>query len=251
MGSLVLARSHSEPTFEPAERIAAQVFASAAAIVLALGSARESLDRMRLAAEHERIARDLHDTVIQRLFGLGMRLQAAERQADEPVAERIRATVDSIDEVIREIRETIFDLNRPEGQDASTLRARIREVVSEATETLGFRPRVAFRGPVDSAVPEHLVIHLVAVLREALSNVGRHASARGADVVISVSDGEVILTVADDGVGVSGQPAAGHGLGNMKTRAAQLGGECLVTRRHPTGTLVMWRVPMSGAAVAR
>ena len=101
MGSLVLARSRSAQAFDQSERVAAQVFASAAAIVLALGTARESLDRMRLTAEHERIARDLHDTVIQRLFGLAMRLQAAERMADEPVAERIRTTVDAIDEVIR------------------------------------------------------------------------------------------------------------------------------------------------------
>ena len=244
MGSLVLARFRAAPPFGQSERIAAQVFASAAAIVLALGTARDSLDRMRLAAEHERIARDLHDTVIQRLFGLGMRLQAAERLAEEPVAERIRATVDSIDEVIREIRETIFDLNRPEGQDVTTVRARIREVVSEATETLGFRPRLAFRGPVDSGVPDQLVVHLVAVLREALSNVGRHAAAHGVDIVVSVADGQAALSVADDGLGITGQPAAGHGLGNMETRATQLGGECTIARRQPAGTLVLWRVPL-------
>ena len=247
MGSLVLARFHSASPFDQAERIAAQVFASAAAIVLALGTARESLDRMRLAAEHERIARDLHDTVIQRLFGLGMRLQAAERLAEEPVAARIRATVDSIDEVIREIRETIFDLNRPEGQDLSTLRSRVREVVSESAESLGFRPRVAFRGPVDSGVPDQMVTQITAVLREALSNVGRHAAARSADIVVSVSDGQVALSVADDGVGISGHPAAGHGLGNMEARAVERGGECTFTRRHPSGTLVLWRVPLDGA----
>ncbi|HET6964972.1 MAG TPA: PAS domain S-box protein [Acidimicrobiales bacterium] len=244
VGSLVLARAREAAPFDHAERRAAQVFASAAAIVLALGTARESLDRMRMAAEHERIARDLHDTVIQRLFGLGMRLQAAERLAEGPVAERIRATVDSIDEVIREIRETIFDLNRPEGADESSLRVRARDLVAEAAETLGFRPRLAFRGPVDAAASEDLSVQLLAVLREALSNVSRHAKASGTDVVIAVSDRNLTLTVADDGVGISGHPAAGHGLSNMEARADELGGECSVSTRHPSGTLVHWRVPL-------
>jgi signal transduction histidine kinase len=245
VGSLVLARRHGDRSFGTTERGAAQIFASAAGIVLALGSAREALDRMRMATEHERIARDLHDTVIQRLFGLGMRLQAAERLAEGPVSERIRSTVDAIDDVIREIRETIFDLNRPEGADSSSLRGQVREVVSEAGETLGLRPRVAFRGPVDSAVPDELVGHMAAVLRESLSNVSRHARASGVDVVVAVSDGWLTLTVADDGVGISNQPAAGHGLQNMSARAADLGGECGVSRRHPAGTLLQWRVPLA------
>jgi PAS domain S-box-containing protein len=244
IGALVLARSHGEDRFNAAERSAAQVFASAAAIVLALGSARSAVDRMRIAAEHERIARDLHDTVIQRLFGLGMRLQAAERMAEGTVAERIRDTVDAIDEVIREIRETIFDLNRPDGTEVSTLRSRFRDVIGEAAETLGFRPRVAFRGPVDSAVPDELLVHLIAVLRESLSNVSRHAKATAVDVVVSVSEGVVSLNVGDDGVGFPGHPAAGHGLANMTARATELGGRCAITRRHPSGTLVQWEVPL-------
>ncbi len=120
LGALVLARSSGAPLFDAGEMAAAQVFGAAAAIVLALGSARAELDRMRMTAEHERIARDLHDTVIQRLFGLGLRLQAVERLAEGAVAECVRATVDAIDEVIREIRETIFDLTRPDGADTST-----------------------------------------------------------------------------------------------------------------------------------
>ncbi len=247
VGALVLCRAKGDEPFDAGERSAAQVFASAAAIVLALGSARAAVDRMRITAEHERIARDLHDTVIQRLFGLGMRLQAAERLAGEPVAERIRSTVDAIDEVIREIRETIFDLNRPDGADESSVRSLVRDLVGEAAETLGFRPRVAFRGPVDSAVPDELTGHLQAVLREALSNVSRHARARNTDIVVTVADGSLSLSVADDGVGVSGQPAAGNGLTNMEERASSLGGRCSVGRRHPTGTLLQWEVPIGGA----
>ena len=124
-----------------------------------------------MTSEHERIARDLHDTVIQRLFGLGMRLQAAERLAQGPAAERIRETVDAIDEVIREIRETIFDLNRRDSTDPD-LRQKFRQVTAEAAGHLGFNPRIAFRGPVEATLDEELTNQLLAVLREALANVG-------------------------------------------------------------------------------
>ena len=251
VGSLVLARGKGQGDFDQSERAAARVFASAAALVLTLGAARRSLEHMRLTAEHERIARDLHDTVIQRLFGLGMRLQAAERLADGPVAERIRSTVDAIDEVIREIRETIFDLNRPEGIETSSLRIRFRELVADSAETLGFRPRTAFRGPVDAAVPDELVSTLIAVLRESLSNVNRHAQATGVDVVLAVADGWVTLTVGDDGIGMETQPAAGHGLANLEARALELGGEFSTSPRLPSGTLLQWRVPVKGSQEGR
>ncbi len=245
VGSLVLARRPGQAAFNAGEVAAAEVFVSAAAIVLALGTARQSLERMRISSEHERIARDLHDTVIQRLFGLGMRLQAAERLADPAVGERIRSTVDSIDEVIREIRETIFDLNRPPGADgAPNLRSRLREVVAEASESLGFKPRLAFRGPVEATIGDELIGPLAAVAREALSNVSRHAKASAADVVLSVSDGWVTLSITDDGIGYSPGPGAGHGMENMQARAMQFGGEFSVVRRTPAGTLVQWRVPL-------
>lgn len=248
VGSLVVARRPEQLAFTAGEVAAAEVFASAAAIVLALGTARASLERMRISSEHERIARDLHDTVIQRLFGLGMRLQAAERLADPVVGERIRATVDSIDDVIREIRETIFDLNRPAGSEGRpNLRSRLRDVVAESTENLGLNPRLAFRGPVEATIGEALISPLAAVLREALSNVGRHAKAGAVDVVLAVGDGWVTLSVSDDGVGFSAGPAAGHGLENMRFRAEQFGGEFTVGPRSPSGTLVQWRVPLKRA----
>ena len=244
MGTLTLARRRSEAPFDQEERRAAEVFASAAAIVLALGSARETLDHMRITSEHERIARDLHDTVIQRLFGLGMRLQAAERMADEQVAERIRSTVDAIDDVIREIRETIFDLNRPDGGEISTLRNRSRILIEEAARRLGFRPRIAFRGPVHSTVSDAIVPHLLAALDETLANVIQHAHASAVDVVVSVGGGRVTLSVADNGVGPAGTATPGTGLAAMWEQAAALGGECSVTRRDPVGTVVTFSVPL-------
>jgi PAS domain S-box-containing protein len=242
VGSLVVARASGSPRFNSGQVTAAEVFASAAAIVLALGTTREALEETRMTSEHERIARDLHDTVIQRLFALGMRLQAAERLAQGPVAERIRDTVDSIDEVIREIRETIFDLNRPDS-DAPHLRQQIRGVAAEAAEHLGFAPRIAFRGPVEAAVSEELTGHLVAVAREALANVSRHSRASSVDVVVIAADGSVTLSVADDGIGMSDAPSAGQGIANLRSRAEMLGGELTIGRRKPSGTLLQWRVP--------
>ncbi|HET6874720.1 MAG TPA: PAS domain S-box protein [Acidimicrobiales bacterium] len=247
VGSLVLVRGQGDLPFDQEERAAAEVFASAAAIVLALASARESRDRMRIAAEHERIGRDLHDTVIQRLFGLGIRLQAAERMADDAVAERIRTAVDAIDDVIREIRETIFDLNRPDGDDGLSLRSRARSLIDEAAETLGFRPRLAFRGPVHSVVSGETSAQVLAALRDALANVGRHAKASAVDIAVSVAEGSVVLTVSDDGVPGGEDPEATNGLTDLIDRAAAVGGQCTVTPRSPSGTLIRWSVPMDAA----
>jgi PAS domain S-box-containing protein len=244
LGALVLGRANTDPAFDQGEVSLAEVFASAAAIVLALGSVRQSLEDLRMTSEQERIARDLHDTVIQRLFALGMRLQAAERLADAAVAERIRDAVEAIDQVIREIRETIFDLNRPDSSGPN-LRQVLRNVAAEHTDQLGFAPRLAFRGPVESAVSDELAQHLVMVLREALSNVSRHARASNVDVVLIAADGSVTMSVADDGIGVHEGPSAGHGLDNMRTRAQQLGGQFVVSGRSPSGTLLRWQVPIA------
>ena len=243
IGALVVARSAGEEAFAPAEVRSLEMFVSAASIVLSLGQAREELHKLQIVSERERIARDLHDTVIQRLFALGMFLQGLERIADGLVAERIGHVVGSIDQVIREIRETIFDLNGPDvsGPD---VRKQVREVAAEAAAQLGFEPRVAFRGPVEAALPDEVVPHLVAVVREALSNAARHAKATTVEVVLAAAaDGSVGLSVADDGVGIPEGPSAGHGLANMQSRAAKLGGVLRVARRHPSGTLVEWRVP--------
>lgn len=250
IGALVAARGLTASDFTEAEVAATEAFASAAAVGLALGTARESLENLRMVSEQERIARDLHDTVIQRLFALGMGLQGAQRLADERLADRIRAAVEAIDEVIREIRETIFDLNRPAAAGLD-VRQRVRTLAAEAAGPLGYSPRVSFRGPVEAALTEPVLAQLLTVLREALSNVARHAHASRVDVVVVADGNAVTLSVADDGIGLADAigladgPLAGHGLENMTQRAAQLGGECLVTPRSPAGTILQWRVPLT------
>jgi two-component system, NarL family, sensor histidine kinase DevS len=242
IGALVVARDAGSAGFVQAEVDAVEVFASATAVGQALGAARDALEDLHIVSEHERIARDLHDTVIQRLFGLGMGLQGAQRLADEQVGERIRSAVDAIDEVIREIRETIFDLNRPPGASLD-IRQHVRAVVTDVGTQLGFHPRLSFRGPVEAGITDETLADLLAVLREALTNAGRHARASRVDVVVIATPGTVTLSVADDGVGMPDGPTAGHGLVNMADRAAHLGGALSITRRRPTGTRVEWQVP--------
>lgn len=243
IGTLVVARSVGQDAFSAVERAALEVFASAAAVVLSLGRARQELERLCVVSEHERIARDLHDTVIQRLFALGMSLQGLRHLVDGLVEERIGSAVEAIDEVIREIRETIFGLSAAP-TDGPDIRGQLRRVAAEAVANLGFEPRLNFRGPVEVALDEDLLTDLLAVAREALSNVARHAKACSVELVLRVDGPRLILSIADDGVGIPDGPSAGHGLANLAARAEKRGGELYVARRHPAGTLVEWRVPL-------
>lgn len=245
VGCVIVARTAGRGCFETGHVAAAETFAASLAVVLDLASTRVSLDEVRLVAEQERIARDLHDTVIQRLFAIGMGLQAAQRDAGPRAADRIRSSVDAIDEVIREIRETIFDLNHPSDESAGHgLRSGVRKVLSDACDQLGFAPRLEFRGPVEASVPDAMRPEVTAVIREALSNVARHANATSADVIVSAEDVTLGVVVSDDGVGVSDHPSAGSGLRNLATRAEQLGGDLHLTGRKPSGTVLTWRVPL-------
>ncbi|MHB1445635.1 MAG: PAS domain S-box protein [Acidimicrobiales bacterium] len=245
VGVLVVARDQGAEGFTSLDQVTAQLFASAAGVVLALGQTRAELEELQLVAEHERIARDLHDTVIQRLFAIGMGLQSIQSRSSPPVTERIDASVQALDTVIRDIRETIFDLNR--GPSSSLdLRQRIGTVLSEAALQLGFEPTVVYRGPFETTVDDDMAGHLLAVLREALSNAARHARAGTLEVVVSADAAFVVLTVTDDGVGISGTGGTGDGLRNMAQRARQLGGRLEIGTANPRGTALEWRVPVGG-----
>ena len=242
LGALVVARSRGAVAFSRNDIALVEVFANAAVVALTLGEDRLELEQLQVTAEHERIGRDLHDTVIQRLFALGMSLQSIERLASGPVAERIEQAVDGLDDVIRDIRETIFRLERPAFAE-SGLRAAVDDILAMATEQLGFSPRVAFQGPVDSATSAHVEPHVIAVLTEALSNIARHAEASAVEVVIAAEDGILLVSVADNGIGPPVGRTAGNGLRNMADRAKALSGSISITARRPSGTLFEWRVP--------
>jgi PAS domain S-box-containing protein len=213
--------------------------------------ASEELARARaelvLVDDRERIARDLHDTVIQRLFAVGLSLQgAASRAGADPALERMRQAIDDIDDTIRDIRSAIFALHtrRPGG---ASLRDDVIAIATEAARPLGFEPRVTFAGPIDSAASDAMKEHLAATLREALSNVAKHARASTVGVEVTVAGSDLILRVVDDGVGL-GEAGPGNGLANMRDRAEALGGVCDVTSSSTGGTVLEWRVPVDGTS---
>ena len=182
-------------------------------------------------SDRERIARDLHDSVIQRLFAVGLSLEATARRPAAETQERIHQAVGDIDDTIRAIRSVIFSLEARE-ETRPGLRAQVLGVATEAADALGFDPSVSFDGPVDTLTNEQITEHLVAVLREALAK--RRCATRHASVVqITVSaDGEVTLLVDDDGRGAAEfHRAGGHGVANFSERARQLGGS--VSRIYP------------------
>jgi PAS domain S-box-containing protein len=202
---------------------------------------RRFAQELSLLEDRERIARDLHDLVIQRLFAAGMTLQATGSMIeDSEVARRVGGAIDELDETIREIRSVIFGLQGDPTQRAG-LRGEILRIVSDERFVLGFEPRVSFDGPVD-AISDEIAEHVCATLREALSNVARHAHATSADVMVTAGD-IVTLSIVDDGRGLPDQRGTGQGLRNMAARAGQLGGHFSIERGNDGGTVLEWRVP--------
>jgi signal transduction histidine kinase len=206
----------------------------------------ESLRALEMANERDRIARDLHDLVIQRVFGVGMRLNSLLPSVAAEVADRLHDVVGELDNVINDIRTTIFDLHADESL-SDGFRQSVLQLAGDAEDRLGFPSHVRFHGPVDAAVDRRAAEELLAVLREALSNVIRHAQAGAVEVDVTAHlGGDLVLAVADDGVGLeaNGKRHRGFGLTNMAARADTLGGSCDVQPRLGGGTLVEWRVPL-------
>ncbi|GAA4561603.1 two-component system sensor histidine kinase DosT [Micromonospora coerulea] len=216
-------------------------FAGQAALAMERARGQEERELLVVLEDRERIARDLHDVVIQRLFATGLQLQSAAPMNVRPeVAKRINAAVDDLDATIRDIRRTIFELRTPM---SAALRTEIRDAIEAAAESLGYRPALELTGPIDSAVPDTLRPELTAVLREALSNAVRHAHAERVAVAVKVDAGWVSVTVTDDGVGCD-PDAARSGLVNLRERAERLGGDFQLSRVIPHGTEVRWSVPL-------
>ena len=223
-------------------------FGFAGQAALALDRLRAVEDRADLAVitDRDRIARDLHDVVIQRLFAIGLQLETLGRnpQRVEDLPKRLSEQVDALDQTIKDVRGSIFDLSN---HDASSLRAQVREVVREYAGVMDFTPEIKITGPVDTAVPDSVRNHLLPVLREAVSNLARHAQAHSAQIELTLQDDEIKLVVRDDGGGVPDE-AEESGLKNARCRAVQLGGQLEIGPRSPSGTELVWQVPL-GAGV--
>lgn len=215
-------------------------FAEQAALALQVARAREAAQRLHLFEDRDRIARDLHDLVIQRLFAVGLGLESVGRRAADPeLSTRLERAVDDLDGTIKDIRRTIFALG---SLDSSTdVQTEIERIVDRAAGTLKFRPTLRIEGPVRSAIREEVAPDLLAVLGEALSNASRHAQASSVDVHV-IADDHVTVCVEDDGRGLD-EDLLESGLGNMRQRAAKHGGSFEVTSRSGQGTTVRWSVP--------
>ncbi|WP_282696565.1 GAF domain-containing protein [Streptomyces sp. CC208A] len=247
-GVLILARRQGRPAFRHAETSALPGFAGQAALALELADRRRDAEQVSLLDDRDRIARDLHDLAIQRLFATGMTLQSARRFVDHPqAADRIARAIDDLDATIKIIRSTIFGLRDHEDSGtAPKLRSRVAKAVDSAASSLGFAPALRMEGLLDTDVPPGTADEAVAVIGEALTNVARHAHAHHAEVAVVAGDGTLAVTVSDDGVGV--RPGGTRsGLRNLTERAERLGGTLSVRARPGTagGTLLAWRVPLA------
>ncbi|MGH3344968.1 MAG: GAF domain-containing protein [Carbonactinosporaceae bacterium] len=231
------------PPFPDASVRMLEAFAAQAAVALELAERRRDAERLALLEDRDRIARDLHDLVIQRLFATGMALESASPLIHSPEAlSRVMRAVDSLDQTIKEIRSTVFALQSPDAERPAGLRARVLDAVQEAEPALGFAPVVRLEGLIDTQVPPWIGEQLLAVVREALSNVARHARAGHVEVLIEAHDA-VLLRVQDDGCGVSPEGRR-SGLRNLAERARALGGELYAGPAPEGGTLVEWQVPL-------
>ncbi|WP_184547910.1 sensor histidine kinase [Streptosporangium becharense] len=243
-GVLTLNKRSGRLPFSEAELRMLHAFAGQAAITLELAERRKDAERLGLLEDRDRIAKDLHDVVIQRLFAVAMTLMSTVRLVDRPEASsRLQTAIDELDETIRQIRSTIFALQAPRDTETPSLRAQIVELVEAGRGHLGFMPGLKLEGQLDNQVPPRLAEHLLAVLREALSNAVRHARASRVDVTVQAQGGELVLVVEDNGVG----PRPGgrrSGLRNLQERAESLGGVFAFEPRPEGGSSLCWRVPL-------
>jgi signal transduction histidine kinase len=199
-----------------------------------------------VALDRERIARDLHDNAIQRLYAAGLQLHAALGRAD--LASQVGQTIDTLDEVIREIRATIFGIRSPRTQLEGPAHA-LEAAVAEAGRVLSTPPQLVIDGPVDD-LPAEVAIELASSCRELLSNVVRHSRAAQCWVRLQVTDRDLTLTVEDDGIGCPTATIGGLGVANVRDRATSRGGRCTWSTRRPVGTTVTWWIPLRSDDVA-
>jgi two-component system, NarL family, sensor histidine kinase DevS len=244
-GVLTVGRLHGSPPLPPAATSVVAAFAVQAAVALELAARRADAEQLSVLEDRDRIARDLHDLVIQRLYATGMSLEGTVPMAHRPeVADRIRNAVDAMDDTIKDIRATIFSLQARGRAGEPRLRADIVALVDEMTEALGFAPALRLGSGLDSRATAELSEQLLAVLREALSNAARHSGATRVDVTVDTdATGMLTVMVRDNGTGIA-EGTRRSGLANMADRAEKLGGTLQLSPAEGGGTQLEWRVPV-------
>ena len=243
IGVLVALRKGDGPPFDPGEVPLLISFAEQATLALELGEQNRNRRRLDVLADRDRIARDLHDHVIQRLFATGLQLQGILRRSTDPTVRReIQERVEDLDETVRQIRTAIFDLHTTGDGAQGGLRRRLLDTAAEAAAGSGLSPVVRMSGAVDTLVSPATGAHAVAVVREAVSNAVRHGGATAVTVTVEAIH-DLLIDVVDDGIGID-PSAARSGLRNLQERARECGGELMVLAEPLGGTRLSWRVPL-------
>ena len=243
LGVLLLLRLAGGAPFSDADLVTAQAFAGQAALALNLGDARRRAEDAEILEERQRIARDLHDLVVQELFALGMRLSRLREAVGGEAASGIDASLESLDRVVRQIRSTIRALRDPE--EATGLAERVQAEATRARTALGFPPEVIVEGDAGhDALPPDLADDVIAVVREGLSNAARHARATSVTVRLMITPDRVAVEICDDGLGLPEHAGRHSGLDNLDERARRHSGGFTVRRRAPSGTGLHWQAPL-------
>jgi signal transduction histidine kinase len=241
-GVLCVARTRDRATFAPRDLDMGVSFASHISLALDRSEVRITRRRMALLEDRSRIARDLHDHVIQRLFATGLNLQATAAGADPATADKIMDQIREIDGAIAQIRQSIFAMRRESESTSASLRARILEIVDRTGGQLPNKPRVTFLGPIDLMADAGLTDDISAAVTEGLANAVRHSRAQHVEITVSAAAGQVTIEVTDDGVGPGDSPRL-SGLGNLRDRAEARGGTFEMRQAAAGGTRVRWTAP--------
>jgi signal transduction histidine kinase len=243
-GNLCFADKIDGPVFTAIDEELAVALAASTAVAIENVRLHERTRELSLLADRERLSLELHDTVIQQIFGTGLALHTTARLSREPaVRDRILAHVDALDEVVRQLRLAIFELDVSPGVMVD-VRHEILAVSADAARSLGFSPALRMRGPIESLGDDPAGVQLGAVLREALSNVARHSRAAQVEISVTLDAGVLNVRVEDDGIGVAADAPRGDGLENIFRRAERLGGSAAVGPGAAGGTALTWSVPV-------
>jgi signal transduction histidine kinase len=243
-GAIVVGRLASRAPFNQADLEMAEAFAEQAALALELAEARADQQQLTVFEDRDRIARDLHDHVIQRLFASELGAQSlVERSTQAEVREGLTRTIGELTATIRQIRSTIFALRDP-AEASPSLRRTVSLLVTQLSPLLGFRPEVHLAGPLDTLADDRMLNDVEAVLRESLTNVSRHAAATAAEVTVHVNSQRLVVTVSDNGVGI-GHPGDWSGLSNLRSRAEHRGGSLDLDSSPEGGLRLLWTIPIT------
>lgn len=243
-GNLYLTEKQSAAEFSAEDEELVKALAGAAGLAIENSKLSSTIQKIAVFEDRERIARDLHDLVVQQLFATGMTLEAvSKRVTDEGDRQKISAAVDDLDATIKQIRQSIYALTSGPGDNIG-LRRRVMNELESFSGVLLSPPSISFEGPVDSLVNERQADQVIATVRELLANVVKHAQAQTIQVIIKVTKNLLIVEVSDDGIGIA-YKIQKSGLENLRKRAEQLNGEFYVERRSPKGTRAIWSIPLT------